>query len=778
MAADPRRNTNRSYNYMSSEDPEPEMYRWEKEGIEHAPAESAAIPEVRPRSEIWNNVMNRITGDLHTIFGHDHSGSNAGSTYLKPEFTTLDDGEAVREAWTPIGEWDDPREMHYLLLATPEDTRGRLDLSICGFRAGGNQSWTINRFHVMATGSTDNELDATFSVHRGRRTNLDHRLVTCEYDGQEWIAVEMDPAYDERDDLHYGYDGGMYASGVARRVSGPILVHKDDVSQVEERETSGRMSYHSDLEAPEFDAGRINEVVYPENFGAVGDRETDDTDAFAEAIEYIKATPGRSILGLQTDKEYRITEMLDFDTRHIKGVSGQNAAIYVDTEFCFDVHGSQAQASHPENTTNQTQFEEMNSFVENVRFFGEEDFEGTAAVIEETFGFHVRHCQMSRLEDGIVFTGNNRNSFVHFNNIYNNAGNGLTFRDGDHHQCNVVGNHIMACKRLIYCTGMDGSYDVQLVANDLETFAPDYDGETIGAIIVDNPEGEVSGWQIVANTIEGHRSTTAPHIWMRGDDVNQIRLGFNQATFINEPWVKFQEVTDATIAFNTGKQIGDDFVILEDCYSVGVTHNDCSNVNGYMVRLTGQNRLVSVDHNVGRNVNSLFAGHGGEDQNGDPKVEYMEGINVSHNRVRIDHTWAGIYLYNTRWFGSEISHNYIRDANGSGRHMIDVRGSHQEGIDYMSGFQMIGNSVNGQGSDESLGYRVDTPRCAASIFAFNTARDVERDDSLSDSDGGESTEDESNLFDTTVAPFEFPNPDDDGIHAAVVFNLYSNVGPS
>lgn len=53
-----------------------------------------------------------------------------------------------------------------------------------------------------------------------------------------------------------------------------------------------------------------------ESFGAVGDGETDDTDAFERAIEWERATTGRQYVELSAGRRYRVTRTLRFDFGH------------------------------------------------------------------------------------------------------------------------------------------------------------------------------------------------------------------------------------------------------------------------------------------------------------------------------------------------------------------------------------------------------------------------------------------------------------------------------
>lgn len=223
---------------------DPRTREWADDGDPHAPAEAVATHEQRPEAPIWNRVMDRISDDIRYLFGQseddNHDGSGAGSETLNPHQVTLEDGtDATREVWTQVdGDWDEPEDTHYLLLAQTDDTSGRLSYQVTGYRETGTNSWTIATLDVLATISSDDEIATSLSVRNSKQNRVEHNTVTCEYDGDEWVAIEMDT-----DGNSWGYDGGLWYTGVRKGSRSPELVHDSDVSEVEETEDEGYVSF-------------------------------------------------------------------------------------------------------------------------------------------------------------------------------------------------------------------------------------------------------------------------------------------------------------------------------------------------------------------------------------------------------------------------------------------------------------------------------------------------------------------------------------------------------
>lgn len=433
-------------------------------------------------------------------------------------------------------------------------------------------------------------------------------------------------------------------------------------------------------------------VVDVDAFGAEGDGATDDTQAFVDALSHIENTLGKGILSASITGEYRVdpTQIPAVDPQYVKGISLNNAAVYLTADgTLFDIVGSHTFDSDPANMSDQTRYEELNTYVENARVFGADGtFQGTAVGLNSAFGTHIRGCQFTYLNTPVHITSDNRNHFIYSNHIYQNSGYGIFFDGGNLHQCNITSNHLLGNNLHIY--GSSGElFDIQVTGNDLENYAHAGLASPRGGIAFDALTNG-GGHEIVGNTIDDHGDATDALIEF-GGDVSGSTIEANQFSFADVPCIR-----------------------LNDQQKVGIGWNVANNIEAFFVELLGNSRWCKVGGNICENVGGFALIDGGG--------AYCEAVQVNDNNVDMGQGGptptgsAAIQATNTRMYGSSVSDNYVRARRG-------VWGIDLSLGDYFSGSRCKDNSVNCSSSSEN-GIRVTATGYRCTIIKNNTVRDA------------------------------------------------------
>ena len=253
----------------------------------------------------------------------------------------------------------------------------------------------------------------------------------------------------------------------------------------------------------------INNVFTVEEFGAVGDGVTDDTQAIQAAITNM---PNGSVLTFRAGAIYKVSETLTVDLSRIKGIVGNNATIITDLDIVV-LHiqgGLTTGTATPETGDTSDEIPNMSVFIRDLQICSTPALSvGTGIKVTGTFGLRIEGCHIYGLNTGINITERNRNIVITGNHIWNCRSYCLHYYHANVHQSIINNNHMSYAKTVILFENGD-VHNIQIVGNNLEGgYAQDNNHDNVIRIITDEPNTQISQVQIIGNSIEEHGQGTS-----------------------------------------------------------------------------------------------------------------------------------------------------------------------------------------------------------------------------------------------------------------------------
>jgi len=248
------------------------------------------------------------------------------------------------------------------------------------------------------------------------------------------------------------------------------------------------------------------------DFGAKGDGQTDDSDAFQHAID---KGNGEVIL---PRGEYRITRtiVIPLDRSDRIGIRGTGTARVIMSAAgpAFHLVGTHDKTALPtdfrdvvwqkERMPHLSDFEIVggNAMADGIRIEG---------VMQPTLrGLLIRKCR-----HGIHLVKRNRNVLIADCHIYDNTGVGIFLDALNLHQININSNHISYCRQAGILVKNGEIRNIQIVGNDIE-YNYVADREDCADVYFDAREGTIREGAIVGNTIQAKESRGGANVRLRG----------------------------------------------------------------------------------------------------------------------------------------------------------------------------------------------------------------------------------------------------------------------
>ena len=234
------------------------------------------------------------------------------------------------------------------------------------------------------------------------------------------------------------------------------------------------------------------------DFGAVGDGQTDDTEAIRRAIRdsdgWVVFPRGR----------FRITETIEIrlaETGPI-GFGGQSAGTIVmaGPGPAFRFLGTHRGTSGPDTVSDQVATRERMPTVENIEIVGAHP-EADGLEFLYTLQPAVRGVLIRRVRHGVVLRQRNRNFILDASHLYDCSGSGLLLDQVDLHQAIVQGSHISFCRQGGIRIVGSAIRNLQITGNDIE-YNYDLEAEQSADLWIDAREGSVREGTIASNTIQ------------------------------------------------------------------------------------------------------------------------------------------------------------------------------------------------------------------------------------------------------------------------------------
>ena len=253
------------------------------------------------------------------------------------------------------------------------------------------------------------------------------------------------------------------------------------------------------------------------DFGAMGDGSTDDTEAIQHAL-----TEGDGVLEFQKGT-YRITRPLVLDlTRQgyggVQGLAGATRIVMAGAGPALRIVGDHRGTAQPSSVKDHTWQQERFPVVTDLEILGEHD-EAIGLQLQKTIQCSVSRLVVRQCKYAVHLIERNRNFVLSDSHLYDNQVYGLFFDNCNLHQIIVHGNHISYNKRAGIKSLNGDVHNLQITGNDIEyNNRPGQDTPADGGaeISFDAPDGVISEVTIASNTIQATIQPGGANVRVRG----------------------------------------------------------------------------------------------------------------------------------------------------------------------------------------------------------------------------------------------------------------------
>ncbi|WP_152053135.1 right-handed parallel beta-helix repeat-containing protein [Tautonia marina] len=255
------------------------------------------------------------------------------------------------------------------------------------------------------------------------------------------------------------------------------------------------------------------------DYGAVGDGQSDDTEALRHAVE---AGDG----SLEFDRgTYRISGTVDIplDTHGAHAIRGDGTARIVMTAAgpAFRIVGTHRGTADPGSLTESVANRERLPTVSGIEIVGEHDgavgIELTGTMEATLHAVLIRQCLI-----GVHLTNRNRNVLINACHIYHGRGPraiGVFFDAVNLHQAIIVGSHISYHRHAGIKIARSEIRNLHITGNDIEYNHDDQDNSPDSADVwIDSREGTVREGTIASNTIQAKPSPNGSNVRIEGPE--------------------------------------------------------------------------------------------------------------------------------------------------------------------------------------------------------------------------------------------------------------------
>ena len=250
------------------------------------------------------------------------------------------------------------------------------------------------------------------------------------------------------------------------------------------------------------------------NFGAVGDGQTDDLQAFLHALR-----DGDGVLELPRG-DYRLTRPLVVPLAQtgrfaLRGAGGTAKIIMAGPGPAIHLLGTHAKTADPADFSPQVWQRERMPTLADIEIEGAHP-EADGVKIEGVMQATLTGVLIRETRTGVYVTGRARNLLISACHIYHNTGVGVHFDRVNLHQAIVAGSHISYCRRGGLRIDDSEVRNLQITGNDIEynnqKSHADLDSEPTAEIYVDCRSGSIREGTISGNTLQATYSRGGANI--------------------------------------------------------------------------------------------------------------------------------------------------------------------------------------------------------------------------------------------------------------------------
>lgn len=260
------------------------------------------------------------------------------------------------------------------------------------------------------------------------------------------------------------------------------------------------------------------------DFGAVGDGETDDTEAIERAV-----AEGEGVIQFSKG-DYRITRTIEVrldEGRRISldGESGSGRVLMAGPGPAFRFIGTHDGTALATTFAQGVLSRERMPRITGLEVFGAHP-EADGLEFVRTMQAIVSNVLIRDVRVGIRFTERNRNVIIDSGHIYNCAQVGILFDEVNLHQAVITSSHISYNKGGGIVIRGGAVRNVQITGNDIEYNYDEEAGESNDVLIDVSQGGSVREGTIVSNTIQARYSPGGANIRFRGNPKDPAKIGF------------------------------------------------------------------------------------------------------------------------------------------------------------------------------------------------------------------------------------------------------------
>ena len=415
-------------------------------------------------------------------------------------------------------------------------------------------------------------------------------------------------------------------------------------------------------------------AVNVRDFGAIGDGETDDTEAIERAI-----SEGKGVVEFPKG-DYRITRTIEVDLDEgrrisLNGQSGSARILMAGAGPAFRFIGTHDGTALADSFAQGVLSRERMPQITGLEIFGEHP-EADGLEFIRSMQAVVSRVLIRDVRVGIRLSERNRNVIIDSSHIYNCSGIGVFLDDVDLHQAIISSSHISYNKGGGIVIRGGSVRNVQITGNDIE-YNHDLEAEESNDVLIDVSQGgSIREGTIASNTIQARYSPGGANVRFRGNREDPAKVGLwsiagnhisNQRVNIHLDSARGISVSGNN--FILGRE---QVLLIENSRHISVSGNVSDyNPDYYRIGLYhGSENGVRIRNSDGVIVNGLIldgSAQGSSDEGGAIEILGSKNITISESQL-FNFAHRGIWVAdskNIRIAGNTIGGESETDAAGS-----------------------------------------------------------------------------------------------------------------